>query len=227
MKEVTLIIGAMDEEVKALLDRMDNVEQHTLNTIEYYTGDLGGAVVVVAKSGIGKVNAAFTATMLISKFSPVEVINIGSAGGLQQDQKVGDIVVATELRYHDFDIGEDTYSDDRFIFNTNTAGIETILSELAMPYHTGLIVSGDQFITKGSNSFNNIQLQFDTAIAVEMEASAVAAIAEKFSTPVIILRALSDVTHTEGNELQFEEYLALASANSALICETYLKNRHS
>lgn len=226
MEQRYLIIGALDQEVNALVERMSGAEKHSLHGVDFYSGELGGQRVLVAQSGIGKVNASFTTTVLINAFNPVEIINIGSAGGLIENQNVGDIVVATELRYHDFYIGLDTYEDERFIFKSQNDEIEGVLKSLELPYHTGLIVSGDQFVTKGSTSFINIRNNFKNAIAVEMEATAIAAICSKFDLKFIVLRALSDVTHTDGNELQFDQYLELASRNSSLICETYLKNKN-
>lgn len=219
-----LIIGAMDEEVSALVNKMTDVLQGDVKGVQYFKGLLGGESVVVARSGVGKVNAAYSTTVLIDKFSPKQIINIGSAGGLQEGQKVGDIVVANKLQYHDLDIGPNTHNDERFIFFTNNSTIEDTLNTLGLTYHLGLIVSGDQFITKVSPSFANIQKTFPQAIAVEMEASAIAHVASKAGVEIIVLRALSDVTHEDDNHLVFEEYLALASENSATICEAYLKS---
>ncbi len=221
-----VIIGAMDEEVGALVARMENVVASTIDSIEIHEGLLGGQAVVVAKSGIGKVNAAYTATTLIKAFAPKQVINIGSAGGTKLGQSVGDVVIANRLQYHDFDIGPNTPTDSRFIFEQGHAdltGIETVLNELNVPHHIGLIVSGDQFVTKDSEAFKRIQAKFDQAVAVDMEAAAIACVCEKLGTPWIVLRSLSDVTHNEGNDMDFETYLAKASANSALIAQEYVK----
>ncbi len=223
---VKVIIGAMDEEVGALVARMTEVTQKNIDGVEVHQGLLGGQSVVVAKSGIGKANAAYTAAILLKEFKPTEVINIGSAGGTKADQTVGDVVIANRLQYHDFDIGPDTITDKRFIFedgHSELSGIESVLKSLNLPYHLGLIVSGDQFVTKDSDAFARIQSKFVDAIAVDMEATAIACACERLNTPWIVLRSLSDVTHNEGNDMDFETYLAKASANSALIAEEYVK----
>lgn len=225
MSNIVLIIGAMDEEVQALKNRMQECKQIMTDSIEVCEGLLGGQKVVVAKSGIGKVNAAYTTTSLIKYYSPETVINIGSAGGTLANQSVGDIVVANKLQYHDFDIGPNTITDPRFIFvnnNSNIASISEIIKSQGLTVHVGLIVSGDQFVTKDSEAFKRIQSMFKEAIAVDMEATAIAAVCEKTMTPWIVLRALSDVTHNEGNDIDFETYLKTASENSALITEKYL-----
>lgn len=216
-----LIIGAMHEEVVALTSKMSDVNASTVRDIAVTKGKLGGQDVVVALSGVGKVNAAFTTTALIDSVKPDVVINIGSAGGLLQGQSVGDIVVATNLQYHDLDIGPSTHSDPRFIFETTPELVSVALEVLEAskrPYHVGKIVTGDQFITKHQPQFKTIQTSFPQAICVEMEAAAIAAVCKRSNTPFIVLRSLSDITHAEGNEISFEEYLPVASENSANIC---------
>ncbi|WP_159636369.1 5'-methylthioadenosine/adenosylhomocysteine nucleosidase [Erysipelothrix anatis] len=222
-----LIIGAMIEEVSALTHKMKSVHEQTVQGINVWEGLLSDQTVTVALSGVGKVNAAYTASVLIHALKPEVVINIGSAGGLQKGQNIGDVVVAEKLQYHDLDIGPTTHEDPRFIFYSDEKlmkkATET-LKTLEMPYHQGLIVTGDQFITKHQPQFNVIQQTFPHAICVEMEAAAIAAVCARSKTPFIVLRSLSDVTFIEGNEISFDEYLPTASANSAKICELFVKN---
>ena len=221
-----LIIGAMPEEVSALEKRMTDLIHKTVNGNQVVEGILSKNKVLLALSGVGKVNAAITATSLITSYDIKALINIGSAGGLQEGQKVGDLVVATVLQYHDFDIGPETQNDPRFIFvsddKLHTSLLE-VLDKEKISHHSGLLVSGDQFITKDSPAFSNIQAKFKAAVAVDMESTAIAAVARQFSVPFVIIRALSDVTHQVGNELDFETYLSLASEQSAMICEKFIK----
>lgn len=222
-----LIIGAMPEEVMALTSKMTQTSSNKVFDINVIEGILGGKQVLVAQSGVGKVNAAFTTSTLISKYTPEYVINIGSAGGLLEGQKVGDVVVASSLQYHDLDIGPNTHTDPRFIFNSSSKLVNVALScleSLEIKYHLGLIVTGDQFITKHQTQFKFIQSSFPNAICVEMEAAAIAAVCKRMDTPFIVLRSLSDITHTDGNEITFEEYLPIASENSANICLNFVKN---
>ncbi|WP_246294621.1 5'-methylthioadenosine/adenosylhomocysteine nucleosidase [Piscinibacter koreensis] len=71
---------------------------------EFWAGHLSGHAVVVALSGIGKVAAATTATLLLAEFDDVDrVVFTGTAGGLEPGVEVGDIVVADALLQHDLD----------------------------------------------------------------------------------------------------------------------------
>ena len=98
------IIGAMDEEVTILKSAMNNVTTTKVAGCEFYQGELNGKQVVLTKSGIGKVAAAVATTLLLEKFSPDSIINTGSAGGFDANLNVGDIVISTEVRFHDVDL---------------------------------------------------------------------------------------------------------------------------
>ena len=91
------IIGAMEEEVTLLRDKIENRQTITLGGCEIYTGQLNGTEVALLKSGIGKVAAALGATLLLERCKPDAIINTGSAGGLASTLKVGDIVTVWVL----------------------------------------------------------------------------------------------------------------------------------
>ena len=98
------VIGAMEQEVKLLREQIENCEIVSRGGCEIYTGKINGVDVALLKSGIGKVAAAIGTTLLLEHFRPDVVINTGSAGGLDAKLNVGDIVVSTEVRYHDADV---------------------------------------------------------------------------------------------------------------------------
>ena len=87
------IIGAMEQEVTLLRDKIENRQTLTLAGCEIYTGTLNGVEVALLKSGIGKTSAALGTTLLLELCKPDLVINTGSAGGLAPTLSVGDIVV--------------------------------------------------------------------------------------------------------------------------------------
>ena len=98
------IIGAMEEEVSALLDLSEIKDTHVYQGYTFYSCLLANKDVTIVQGGIGKVNAAISTTLLIEKYDVDTVINIGSAGGLLLEQNVGDVVVSTEVAHHDVDV---------------------------------------------------------------------------------------------------------------------------
>ena len=98
------IIGAMDEEVAKLSSLMTDKKTETIGVHEFFIGKLNNKEIVLSRSGIGKVCAAVTATLLIEKFKVDAVINTGIAGAVSTKLKIADIVFSTAAAYHDYDI---------------------------------------------------------------------------------------------------------------------------
>ncbi|EOD6737543.1 5'-methylthioadenosine/S-adenosylhomocysteine nucleosidase [Cronobacter sakazakii] len=222
------IIGAMEEEVTLLRDKIDNRQTLNIAGCEIYTGTLNGMDVALLKSGIGKVSAAMGATLLLEHCKPEVIINTGSAGGLAPSLKVGDIVVSDEVRYHDADVTAFGYeygqmagcpaafkADEKLI-----AAAQETIEKLNLHAVRGLVVSGDAFIN-GSVNLAKIRHNFPQAIAVEMEATAIGHVCHNFGVPFVIVRAISDVADQQSH-LSFEEFLAVAAKQSSLMVETLL-----
>nr|WP_318382901.1 5'-methylthioadenosine/S-adenosylhomocysteine nucleosidase [uncultured Enterobacter sp.] len=224
------IIGAMEEEVTLLRDKIENRQTQNVGGSEIYTGTLNGTDVALLKSGIGKVAAAMGATLLLERCKPDVIINTGSAGGLAPTLNVGDIVVSDEARYHDADVTAFGYelgqlpgcpagfkADEKLV-----AAAEACIAELDLNAVRGLIVSGDAFIN-GSEALTKIRQNFPQAVAVEMEATAIAHVCHNFGVPFVVVRAISDVADQESH-LSFDEFLVVAAKQSSLMVETLVKN---
>lgn len=220
------IIGAMDKEVEALLNLMTNIQVVDNSLVPHYRSSFNKYDIVIAKSGIGKVEAAYTMTSLLNLYDLELVINIGSAGGLQAGQKVGDVVIGNSFMYHDLIFNyEDPLEDiDRFDFNTNENNVELMksaLDELRIRNWIGQIVSGDQFI-HDRKQVEFILERFPYAICTEMEATAIAHVCSKTKTEFIVIRSLSDIAINYNSVTDFEKYLTLASKSSANACMLFL-----
>lgn len=98
------IIGAMEEEVKALLDKTEDIHENKILDCVFYEGKIDNKQVVILQGGIGKVNSAICVTLLLTNYDIEYVINIGSAGGLKDYQNVGDVVISSHVSYHDVDL---------------------------------------------------------------------------------------------------------------------------
>ncbi|MEC5342982.1 5'-methylthioadenosine/S-adenosylhomocysteine nucleosidase [Brenneria populi] len=223
------IIGAMEQEVTLLRDRIENRQTLRRAGCEIYTGRLHGIDVALLKSGIGKVSAALGTTLLLEHCRPDMVINTGSAGGLAATLKVGDIVVSDEVRYHDADVTAFGYEPGQmagcpaaFIADEGLIALaKDAIAKLQLNAVRGLIVSGDAFIN-GAEPLARIRKTFPQAIAVEMEATAIAHVCHQFALPFVIVRAISDVADQESH-LSFDEFLAVAARQSTHMVETMLR----
>lgn len=90
------IIGAMEEEVAALKSEMADAKVTEFASMTFYKGTLCGKDTVVVRSGIGKVNAAICAQILVDKFGVDTLINTGIAGSLDARIDIGDMVISTD-----------------------------------------------------------------------------------------------------------------------------------
>lgn len=222
------IIGAMEQEVALLRDKIENRQTVTLAGCDIYTGTLNGTEVALLKSGIGKVSAAMGTTLLLELCKPDFIINTGSAGGLASTLKVGDIVVSDQVRYHDADVTAFGYEPGQMAgcpaaFTADPALItatESCIQQLGLHAVRGLVISGDAFIN-GAEPLARIRNTFPQAVGVEMEATAIAHVCHQFGTPFVVVRAISDVADQDSH-LSFEEFLAVAATQSSLLVETLL-----
>ncbi len=216
------IIGAMEPEVALLKAKLSNSEEVMHAGYTFYQGQLDGNDVVIVQSGIGKVAAALATAVLIDKFQPDYVVNTGSAGGFDAALKVGDIVVSSEVRYHDVDltvfgyeIGQlpanpAAYIPHEALVQAAKQGIEQLENIQTM---IGLITTGDTFMTKDED-IAKARANFPTMAAVEMEGAAIAHTCHQFNVPFVIIRSLSDIAGKE-SATSFDEYLETASVNSS------------
>lgn len=198
---VTGLIGAMDEEVFALKERMDVKKVVKKASMEFYEGTLKGVPAVVVHCGIGKVNAAMCTQILADVFSVSRIINTGIAGSLNNDINIGDIVVSTEAIQHDFDATGFGYElgviprmeTSLFLADRSLADLAKAVCEEVNPdieVFQGRIVSGDQFVS-ADDIKKKIEENFH-GLCTEMEGAAIAQTAYLNEVPFVIIRAISD-----------------------------------
>ncbi|RTQ95643.1 5'-methylthioadenosine/S-adenosylhomocysteine nucleosidase [Lysinibacillus telephonicus] len=218
------VIGAMEEEVELLRNSLENTEVAKIANSEYTTGTYKDKEVVLLKSGIGKVNAAMSTTILLYEFKPDIVINTGSAGGYDSNLEVGAIVISDEVRHHDVDVtifnyemGQVPQMPAAFEADKRLIGLATeAVSEIGEhQYGVGLICSGDSFMNDPER-VEKVREYFPQMKAVEMEAAAVAQVCYQFNTPFVVIRALSDIAGKESN-ISFDEFLPVAAKHSTEI----------
>jgi adenosylhomocysteine nucleosidase len=216
------IIGAMEEEVTVLREKLENRKETIIAGCEYSEGTINGVDVILLKSGIGKVNAALSTAILLEKFQPDYVINTGSAGGYNPSLNVGDVVISTEVRHHDVDVTAFGYEYGQVPGMPAAFEADVTLMSIAeesakeitdVQVSKGLIVTGDSFMNDPAR-VDFVRGKFTDLQAVEMEAAAIAQVCYQFKTPFVIIRALSDIAGKE-SDISFDQFLETAAVNSA------------
>lgn len=195
------IIGAMDEEVTQIKEKMEDVKVTTLATMDFYEGSIHDHPVVVVMSGIGKVNAAVCAEILALKYGVDAIINTGIAGSLDAKIDIGDIVLSTDTLEHDMDavtfgypVGQiprmDTlsFTADEQLRKLAKAVCEEVNPDISV--FEGRVVSGDQFVSDKEKK-DWLVSTFDGS-CTEMEGAAIGHTAYLNNVPFLIIRAISD-----------------------------------
>ena len=216
------IIGAMDVEVATLKEKMENTTLHTHAGSVYCEGTLEGTPAVVVQCGVGKVNAAICAQILISVFGVTHLVNTGIAGSLCADLDIGDLVISRDAIHHDFDlhfwgkpIGQVSGMDviafpaDENLMRTAFAAAE---AENAGHTRLGRVASGDQFICSKEQK-DKIIADTDAQCA-EMEGAAIAHTAYRNGIPFVIIRAISDKADDSAH-MDYPTFEAIAARRCA------------
>ena len=221
------IIGAMEEEVAELKRRMEIEEVSEVASMSFYRGKLEDKEVVIVRSGIGKVNAAVCAQILIDRFHVDTLINTGIAGSLDAQIDIGDMVISTDAVEHDMDasafgdpVGQipqmDTFS---FPADEKLVKLAKEVNEIINPdIHTwtGRIVSGDQFVA--SSQVKERLVTLFGAKCTEMEGAAIAHTAYLNKISCVIIRAISDKADNSA-EMDYPAFEELAIRHSVrLVC---------
>jgi adenosylhomocysteine nucleosidase len=237
----TAILGAFNKEVMMIEQQLTEKQQHRIEGMRFVTGRLHGSPVVVAWTGIGKVNAAMTTTLLLEHFTPKGVIFSGIAGGVNPNLSPGDIVIAAETAHHDMGILEEEGFYNRGVINpldgirnpvylpadrrllklaekaadeVELEKIKTTIGERIPQIIKGIVVTGDVFVAspeKGAELREKLN-----ADAVEMEGAAVAQICYQRQIPHLVVRSISDKADKTAREdsMMFQE---MAAKNSSTL----------
>lgn len=229
--DVIGIIGAMEEEVLYLKEKMEQKEVRSIASLDFYVGTLHNKSIVLVKAGIGKVNAAICTQILIDIFHTGAIINTGIAGAVSSRLEIGDVVISRDLRPHDFDavafgyepgeiprMATSIFPADEHMIQVAIKGSDALTA--ATNVFVERIVSGDQFVASNEKK-KYLEEQFG-AFCTEMEGAAIAQVCYLNKVPFVVIRSISDKAD-ESAETNFEEFKEVASANSCRMIERMLE----
>jgi adenosylhomocysteine nucleosidase len=235
------ILCATPEELQALRARLKlDLEPQIHGPTCVFHGAHGGEPVVLAQSGIGKVNAAAAATLLLSRYAPRALVFSGVAGSLDPELAVGSVLLADRLAIHDYgmvaagaftpvDYGVIPIGAPRLsvlppvppeVAVTFARLAEIVAPRLGHPVRLGGVVTADYFLNCGET---RQQLRRDFgADAIDMESGAVNQVAKAWDAPLYVIRTVSDLAG-EDSHIANPQMAAMAAGNSALCVEVLLE----
>ena len=241
----TAILSALAEEQHGLIERLHQPCQVRHAGRDFWLGNLHGQPVVLALSKMGKVAAATTATALIERFGVRRMLFTGVAGGLGCGVNVGDVVVGRSFVQHDLDVSPlfpryevPLYGKARFdvdaaltaaLFDASQMALADPKVQSAYPdakVHTGLIASGDRFVSGAAESSalrEALLASGHDVLAVEMEGAAVAQVCHDYEIPFAVVRTISDRADDTAH-VDFPSFIdQVASKYAQAIVERFLK----
>ena len=197
-----------------------------------------GGNVLVRKCGIGKVNAALGAQQMINEFHPDCIISSGCADGNGDDVQIQDVVVSSELCYHDVYCG--TAIDNTTVYgqvqglparyqadSTLLCKAQQLSSTTHHPspitLHSGLIVTGDWFVDS-KDKMREIVSHFPDAKAVDMESCAIAQTCYINKVPFISFRVISDIPLRDTHASQYHDFWNTVADHSFQVTKTFVES---
>ena len=223
------IICAMDIEVHAIKEMLDNRADIKIGGIEFSKGEYMGKDIVAARCGIGKVFAAMTAQTMIIKYHPELIINSGVAGAIISELKIGDIAIASDVVQHDMDTS--AIGDPKGLISgldiihipcpkDTVKTLSGIIDGFNINSMVGTIASGDKFVGSYEDK-NTIAKEFN-AIACEMEGASIGQVCYANGVDFAVIRAISD-TLSDNSGMEYSEFCSLAADNSVKVIKEFLK----
>ena len=183
--------------------------------------------VILQKSGIGKVNAAIQTVEMIRQYKPDVIISSGCAGGNGDDINVQDVVVSTQLAYHDVYCGEAIGHSVYGQVQGFPARFEADAHLLRVAQQTGakpgLIVTGDWFVDS-KDKMREIIGHFPDAKAVDMESAAIAHACYIYKVPFISFRVISDIPLRDTDASQYHDFWNTIAQNSFHVTRTFIES---
>ena len=225
------IICALQIEADGILALCDDLQQTEKGGMIFTSGKLHGKDLVVVVCGVGKVNAALCATMLINDYHPDLVMNSGVAGAVSPVVSIGDIVVGSKAVEHDMNTtplgdrqGEVTFPNGKMMYFECAKGASRLLEQVCEGLRDtktvcGIIASGDIFISERSQRLR-LNERFG-AIACEMEGAAIGHVCYCCKTPYVILRAVSDDLD-ENKGMDFVKFCAMAAEKTVRVVNRFV-----
>lgn len=214
MKKIGIIF-AMHEELVETKNKLELINEYTIYDLTIFECKYKEKECFLLEAGIGKVNSARSTQILIDNFKVDCVLNVGVAGSISEDVKKCDVVIATELVQHDYDltafdrekgvipnVGKYIKCDEKLIELAQKVELNTNIV-------SGVIASGDIFVTEYEMG-KKINSKFN-ALCVEMEGASIAQVCYLCKVPFIVIRSISDSPYEENNNITFDEFLKISS----------------
>ena len=161
---------------------------------ECFNAVAGNHALRLFHSGWGKIASAGAMQYVIGRYSPDLIVNLGTCGGFEGLVHQGDVIVVDKT--YVYDIVELMGDLDIVNYYASSLDVSWLAEPYPYPVRRGMIASADSDLPPEKIPF----LKSKGAIAADWESAALAWVAKKNNTPLLILRAVSDMVGEQGGE---------------------------
>lgn len=217
------IIGPCDFEIEPFIAEMSNVKLEDHAMLKFHLGRYSNIDIVAVRCGICKVNAAIASQVLIDRYNVDQIIVTGVAGAIDEDLKIFDTVICSEVAYHD--VSDEILTKyhpklEGLYFRSDENLTCKIISANAGDdsVSTGKIVTGEVFITEDGRE--QIIEKYNP-MCVDMETGSIAHVCHVNQVPFAAIRSMSDSPQESGEEV-FAKYCRDAALKSIKVLKRYL-----
>lgn len=223
------LICAMEEEIAPLRNKVKVLKKTVIGKTIIEEVQLDGLEkheLILVESGIGKVNAAVAATIVIERYTPDLLLNSGSAGGFDKELQVGDVVIPDFYTYGDVDATcfgyergqvpqmQSGYPIDANWLDQVKAIYEQARHDISHKVDFGLALTLDSFMSD-DEKVADIYTHFPSTKVSDMEGLAIIQAADQYGIPVIAIKAVSDIVgHGQESADSFDNNLWFAAERS-------------
>ena len=224
------IISAMQKEITNLLNAFDSYETINYQNQEIYIGKMFGKDTLIARTGIGKINAAMMTTKVLENYDVDVVVNIGVCGGIKP-LKSGDIILGEKMYCYDLDL---TDIDDvkvgqiegfPWFYEPTKKELERAknsFDKINVKYNLVPVLTCDKFVTKYSQ-LGEMQNLVDMPFGIDMEAYAICQVAYLYNKNVIVIKGVSDTINSENQVIDYSKVVDEICTKTTNIAKEYIK----
>jgi adenosylhomocysteine nucleosidase len=131
---------------------------------------------------------------VIDKYAPHIVVNLGTCGGFEGQVDQGEIILVDQT--YVYDIVELMGDLDIVSYYASSLDLSWLAEPYPYPVRRGMIASADSDLPPGKIP----SLKEQGAIAADWESAALAWVAQRNNSRLLILRGVSDIVSEEGGE---------------------------
>jgi len=220
-----IVIGALQIEIEHLIKKTQALLTDKIFDLDLYKSTIGKHDVFIMQCSVGKVNAAICTQKAIQMLKPDFIMNTGIAGSLRPDNKIGTIIIGSEITYHDVRPSQmQRFFPYTEVFSSDSAAVQQIYQCTKDNFDNidikiGKIVTGDTFIDKAALK-QGIYARYH-ADCVDMESAAIAHTCYVHSIPFVCVRTICD-NADENSIIEYQTFEKSSAIINSKIIYTFL-----